>query len=68
VPPPHASYCALAGSESPGALTGCSNGGGGGMGAASDVWRGSSIATLRKKAIEHQVSAAVNGGGLPGFR
>ena len=34
----------------------------------SDIWRGSSIATLRKKAIEHQVSAAVNGGGLPGFR
>jgi len=63
-PPPHGSYCALAGSESP-ALTGCSNGGA--MAAdISDIWRGSSIATLRKKAIEHQVSAAVNGG-LPGF-
>lgn len=66
-PPPQASYCALAGSESPAALTGCSNGGP--MAAdISDIWRGSSIATLRKKAIEHQVSAAVNGGGLPGFR
>jgi len=65
-PPPQASYCAVAGSESP-ALTGCSNGGP--MAAdVSDIWRGSSIATLRKKAIEHQVSAAVNGGGLPGFR
>ena len=66
-PPPQGSYCALAaGSESP-ALTGCSNGGA--MAAdISDIWRGSSIATLRKKALEHQVSAAVNGGGLPGFR
>jgi len=71
-PPPQGSYCALAGagsdSESPGA--GCSNGGSGAAMAAdiSDIWRGSSIATLRKKAIEHQVSAAVNGGGLAGFR
>jgi len=64
--PSQGSYCALAGSESP-ALTGCSNGGA--MAAdISDIWRGSSIATLRKKAIEHQVSAAVNGGCLPGFR
>ena len=65
-PPHHSSYCAMAGSESP-VLTGCSNGGA--MAAdISDIWRGSSIATLRKKAIEHQVSAAVNGGGIPGFR
>ena len=33
-----------------------------------DIWRGSSIATLRKKALEHQVSAAVNASGLSGFR
>jgi len=70
-PPPHTSYCALAGgggggADSPPTLTGCSNGGG--AADMSDIWRGSSIATLRKKAIEHQVSAAVNGGGLPGFR
>jgi len=33
-----------------------------------DIWRGSSIATLRKKALEHQVTAAVNASGLVGFR
>lgn len=67
-PPPVAAYCMAPGScESP---LGAAGGGGGGqtncgMQDISDIWRGSSIATLRKKALEHTVSA-VNG--MSGFR
>ena len=69
-PPPPPPYCMAANCESPlsaghlqppppSSMTTC------GMQDINDIWRGSSIATLRKKALEHTVSAV---SGMSGFR